>query len=106
MTNYEAIMKMNAAQLNELFVEIYFTGTNNGQYAAAALGKEEEDERFEVMEENPFNLKWLNSEADQMLIETLENGNKEEYYTSNYCASLFRLMNINNLEEKEEEGEN
>jgi hypothetical protein len=95
MTNYEAMKKMDIFQLAEVLVEIYFTGVNNGQYASTAETEEEAQKRFFIVEDNPFDSNWLFSEADKMLTETLKNDNKDEYYTANYCESLFRITGIN-----------
>lgn len=60
MNNYEAIMKMNREQLEAFLDCIYCTGLNNGMY----YQRQPEGKAEEILDVNPFDMKWLEEEAE------------------------------------------
>ena len=61
MTNYEAIKNKTPEALEYILDSIYVAGLNNGLYAA---GLEEGAKLDEILDNNPFDLEWLQSEAE------------------------------------------
>lgn len=60
MNNYEAIIKMNRKQLEAFLDSVYCTGLNNGMY----YQRQPEGKAEEILDENPFDMKWLEEEAE------------------------------------------
>lgn len=61
MTNYEAIKNLPPENLEYFLDSIYVAGLNNGLYAA---NLDDEAEQAEILENNPFDQAWLQSEAE------------------------------------------
>lgn len=60
MTNFEAILQMDATKLETFLDHVYLTGLNTGMYAATL----EEAEQEAVLDSNAYDMKWLLSEAE------------------------------------------
>lgn len=60
MTNFEAILQMDATKLETFLDHVYLTGLNTGMYAATL----EEAEQEAVLDSNFYDMKWLLSEAE------------------------------------------
>lgn len=61
MTNYEAIRNLTPEGMEYILDSIYAAGLNNGLYAADL---EDDAEQDELLDNNPFDLEWLQSEAE------------------------------------------
>lgn len=64
MDNYEAIMKMNREQLEGFLDCVYCAGLNNGMY----YQRQPEGTAEELLDINPFDKAWLESEAEPATI--------------------------------------
>ena len=90
MDNYEAIMKMNRKQLADFLDDVYVTGLNNGMYAAT---REKEEEQDIVLDEFPYDEKWLASDAEAAtLCEGAEDG--DDYVLDASAKAALRLAGI------------
>lgn len=68
MDNYKAIISMDRDTLEKLLDQIYCTGLNNGLYAA----KQSENEKADLLSENPFDAAWLSASAEDELVDVDE----------------------------------
>lgn len=88
MDNYSAIMKMTRSQLEGFLDSVYCAGLNNGMYAA-----KQPDGDDEVLDINPFDKKWLSSDAEKAtLCEICEDG--DEYVLDALVQSVLRNAGI------------
>ena len=69
MDNFDAIKRMNKAALEDFLDQVYLTGLNTGMYAATLPN--DSKEQALLLNENPFSLKWLSSEAEQATLGTM-----------------------------------
>ncbi len=60
MTNFEAILQMDAKKLETFLDHVYLTGLNTGMYAATLEGEEQDA----VLDSNAYDMKWLLSESE------------------------------------------
>lgn len=90
MDNYEAIMKMSRKQLADFLDDVYVTGLNTGMYAAT---REKEEERDAVLDEFPYDEKWLASDAEAAtLCKEAEDG--DDYVLEASAKAALRLAGI------------
>lgn len=69
MDNYQAIVKMNRQQLEVFLNDVYCAGLNDGMFAM----RQPEDVAVEILDNNPFDKKWLSDSAEKALVQdTLE----------------------------------
>ena len=74
MQNYEAIMKMSVSQLEAFLEEVYCAGLNTGLYAARLENLESSD----ILDDNPFSVQWLTSEAEPAVLPTNTDDDERE----------------------------
>lgn len=98
MDNYEAIMGMDRHAMEAFLDQVYLAGMNSGLYAARLPN--ESEEQFAVLDENPFDSKWLSSEAEHATLGTVaEDG--DEYLLDALTTAVFRNAGIEFGEEGE-----
>lgn len=71
MTNYEAIQKMSPEELSWFLDQVYCTGLNMGIYSTVI---DDQDAAEELLDDFPFDLNWLNEEAEPALSEAPQEG--------------------------------
>ena len=92
MDNYEAIMKMDREQLEAFLDDVYVTGLNNGLFAAT---RENEEEQDAVLDEFPYGVEWLASEAEAATLhKRAEDG--DDYILEASAKAALRLAGIEN----------
>ena len=91
MNNYDAILKMTPEQMEFFLDNVYLAGMNNGQYVnRLADGCEEQRKLFG---DNPFNLKWLNADAELATsVMTADDG--DDYLLDAYVQAVLRNADI------------
>lgn len=99
MDNFEAIMRMDRNALEAFLDQVYLTGVNTGMFAAGLPN--DSDEQAELLDENPFNEKWLSSEAENATLGTCA-GEEDEYILDALATAVFRSAGIQIPEEGEE----
>lgn len=98
MKNFDAIMRMNKAEMEAFLDQVYLTGLNTGMYAAALPN--DSDEQAKLLDDNPFSNQWLSSEAEQATLKiTAEDG--DGYILDALAAAVFRSAGISVSREEE-----
>ena len=99
MDNFEAITRMDRNALEAFLDQVYLTGVNTGMFAARLPNNS--DEQAEVLDKNPFNEKWLSSEAENATLGTYA-GEENEYILDALATAVFRGAGIPLPKEGEE----
>lgn len=100
MTNYEALKNLNLENMEFILDSIYLAGLNNGLYAARL---EDEEEKCDVLENNPFDLEWLQSEAeDATRCAAAEDG--DPYVLEALAAAILRNAGVADENEEPSKG--
>lgn len=98
MDNYEAIKRMDKAQLEAFLDQVYLTGLNTGMYAATLPNDSEEQAM--LLDQNPFSETWISSEAEQATLGAVaEDG--DEYILDALATAVLRSAGITVSEEEE-----
>jgi len=98
MENFDAIKRMNKAEMEAFLDQIYLTGLNTGMYAATLPN--DSDEQAQLLDDNPFSNQWLSSEAEQATLKIVaEDG--DDYILDALAAAVFRSAGISVSEEEE-----
>lgn len=98
MDNFDAIKRMNKAELESFLDQVYLAGLNTGMYAATLPNDSEE--QAELLDENPFSEAWLSSEAEKATLGVLaEDG--DDYLLDALATAVFRSAGIQVSEEDE-----
>lgn len=97
MQNYEAIMKMSVSQLEAFLDEVYCAGLNTGLYAARL----EDLESSDILDDNPFSIQWLTSEAEPAVLPTNRVDDERDCLNA-YVKAVLRNADITYDEEGEE----
>lgn len=102
MDNYEAIMKMDRAQLEIFLDNVYCAGLNNGMYATRLT----DDEADKILEVNPFDMKWLTDDAEPATL--CVKSDDDEYLLNALVKAVFRNAEIapDRLEDSLDENKN
>lgn len=88
MDNYTAIMKMTREQLEGFLDSVYCAGLNNGMCAAR-----QPDGDDEILDINPFDEKWLSSDAEKATLCVIcEDG--DEYVLDALVKAVLRNAGI------------
>ena len=74
-TNYDAIINMSISQLEGFLDDVYCTGLNVGLYAARTENIESSDD----WDNNPFDVRWLNDEAEPAVLPKNKDEGEREY---------------------------
>ena len=94
MTNYEAIIRMSAEQMEVFLDHVLLTGLNLGMYAANL----DEDEQGKALDTNPYNETWLSTDAeDATKLVFAEDG--DIYLPDALTVAIFKNAGINHDEE-------
>ncbi|MDO5650329.1 MAG: hypothetical protein Q4G11_06965 [Gallicola sp.] len=75
MNNYEAILQMTPEEMAIFLDQVYLTGLNYANYVSTHVS---EDEKLD-MDQEPFDLLWLESEADKATAEVFDSKDGEMY---------------------------
>lgn len=89
MTNYEALKNLNLENMEFILDSIYLAGLNNGLYVARL----EDEEKCDVLENNPFDLEWLQSEAEDA-IRYVDAEDRDSYVLDPLAAAILRNAGI------------
>lgn len=93
MDNYQAIMKMNRRQLEVFLNDVYCAGLNDGMFAMRLS----EDEAVEILDNNPFDEKWLLDSAEKALVQdVLED--EDRYLLDALTKAVLRNAGIDKYE--------
>lgn len=95
MDNYEAIRKMNYEQLEAFLDSVYCAGLNNGIY----YSRQPEGTAEEILDENPFDVKWLKNDAEPATL-CVECDDGDEYLLEAYTQAVLRNAGIPYEEDK------
>ena len=90
MDNYQAIMKMSREELRNFLYDVYTTGLNTGMYASGLS----EAEQFIELDKTPFNLKWLESDAESAFTQKSDNED-DKILLNALVESVFKVSGIN-----------
>lgn len=91
MDNYEAIRRMSREQMDTFLDNVYLTGLNTGTYAASL--EDDSKEQNSLLDENPYNTKWLSGEAEKATDPVFaEDG--DAYLPDALCKAIFRVAGI------------
>ena len=94
MTNYEAIIRMSAEQMEAFLDHVLLTGLNLGMHAAGL----DEAEQEEILDANPYNKAWLAADAeDATKLVFAEDG--DIYLPDALTAAIFKITGISPDEE-------
>lgn len=89
MNNYEAIMKMSPEQIEAFLDSVYCAGLNNGMYFV----RQPEGQADEILDENPFDMKWLKDDAEPATM-CLKCDDGDEYLLEAYAEAVLRNAGI------------
>ena len=90
MNNYDAIMKMNREQLEAFLDCVYCTGLNNGMF----YQRQPEGTAEEILDENPFDMKGLEEEAEPATLCEARDEDDEDMLEA-YAQSILLNAGIN-----------
>lgn len=90
MDNFEAIKQMERSTLEAFLDQVYLTGLNTGLYAAKL--SDTSGEQMNLLDENPFDTKWLNSEAENAVLYSCDSENGEALDA--LAAAILRVAGI------------
>lgn len=91
MDNYEAFLQMDRDRLEYVLDQVYLTGLNNGLYAARLPNDSEE--QLQVLDENPFDARWLSAPAEKALLGPPDEDG-DEHVLDEMAAAVLRLAGI------------
>ena len=91
MNNFEAVQQMDSAAMESFLDQVYLAGFNSGMYAAGLPA--DSDEQNEMLDNNPFDANWLNSEAEKATQDRFADDG-DEYLLDALTAAIFRSAGI------------
>lgn len=91
MNNFEAIQQMDAAAMESFLDQVYLAGLNSGMYASGL--PDDSDEQNEILDNNPFDARWLASKAEKATQYRFADDG-DEYLLDALTAAVFRNAGI------------